>query len=225
MPYRPREPPRYPRGVRLALLGHVTAFCLAGCLPAPPEAPPAREPQPRAMSLALDDASARSAANEASDAPSRARSGDGWTDCYAGFEPSSDPVSDLARLTAACAAPARMRPVTPVHVGHAADEGAPPEKLAFRARRGRCYRAFAVGAPDALDVDVALYDPEGRIAAGDVSRDRFPVVPPRGPLCAPRSGVYTVAIAITRGRGDYVFQIWGTRERDQGDDDEDEDGN
>jgi hypothetical protein len=118
-------------------------------------------------------------------------------------------VADLAALGEACAAPAGLRPLGAPHEG--ADQGAgdPPERLAFRAHRG-CYRAFAVGGSGVGDLDVAFYDPDGRIAAGDVSRDRWPVVPPRGPLCVVEDGIYTVAVSVARGRGSYLMQVWGT---------------
>jgi len=152
---------------------------LGGCLPASPEVP-----------------------------PPLAHTGNAWADCYGRFQPGDDPADDLARLGAACAAPAGLRPVGPVHAGAAQDAGDPPERLSFRVRRG-CYRAFAVGGAGVGDLDVAVYDPEGRLVAGDVSRDRWPVVPPRGPLCVEGGGVYTVAVAVARGRGDYLLQVWG----------------
>jgi hypothetical protein len=156
-------------------------LCLAGCLPAPAREEPALP----------------------------ARTGNAWADCYRSFQPGADPGEDLARLGEACASPAGLTPVGSVHSGAQA-AGDPPERLTFRARGGRCYRAFAVGAPGVLDLDVALYDPEGRLAAGDVSRDRWPIVPPRGPFCAEGEGVYTVAVAVTRGSGEYALQIWGS---------------
>ncbi len=111
-------------------------------------------------------------------------------------------------LGEACAAPAGMRPLA-LHQGAEQAAGGRPEHLSFHAHRG-CYRAFAVGGLGVGDLDVAVYDPEGRLAAGDVSRDRWPIVPPRGPLCIEGDGVYTVAVAVTQGRGDFVLQIWGT---------------
>ena len=119
------------------------------------------------------------------------------------------PAADLAALGEACAAPGGLRPVGDAYEGADQGEHDPPEHLAFRARRG-CYRAFAVGGAGVGDLDVAFYDPEGHIAAGDVSRDRWPVVPPRGPLCVEREGVYTVAVSVARGRGSYLLQVWGT---------------
>jgi hypothetical protein len=136
-----------------------------------------------------------------------ARTGNAWADCYRRFEPTSDAAADVARLGEACAAPAGMHPLAS-HLGAAQGAGDPAERFTFHARRG-CYRAIAVGGPGVRDLDVAVYDPEGRLAAGDVSRDRFPVVPPRGPLCLEREADYTVAVAVIRGRGEYVFQLWG----------------
>ena len=142
--------------------------------------------------------------------PPLARTGNAWADCYRRFQPGDDPAADLQRLGAACAAPAGMRAVTPVHTGAAQAASDPPERFAFRVRSGRCYRAFAVGAPGVEDLDIVVYGPGGGLATADVSRDRWPVVPPRGPACAEEDGVFTVEIAVTRGSGEYVLQVWGT---------------
>jgi hypothetical protein len=165
------------------------ACLLAGCAAAP-EAEAPREP--------------------VIERPAR-RTGNAWADCYRGFSPGADAEADLARLGAACAAPASLTAVTPIHAGAAQGEGDPPERFSFRARAGRCYRAFAVGAPSVEDLDLAVFSPDGRFAAADGSRDRWPVVPPRGPLCVDRDGVYTIAVAVTAGSGPYSLQIWGTR--------------
>jgi hypothetical protein len=153
---------------------------LAGCLPASPDVAPGL----------------------------LARTGNAWADCYRRFQPSEDPFADLDRLGEACAAPAGLRPVGAAHQGAEQGAGDPPERFSFRVHRG-CYRAFAVGGAGVEDLDVAFYDQAGHLAAGDVSRDRWPVVPPRGPLCVEGNGVYTVSVAVARGRGDYLLQIWG----------------
>jgi hypothetical protein len=131
-----------------------------------------------------------------------------WTRCYQGFEPTADPPADLERLAGACGPPAGLAAATPVQIGAPQAEGDPSDRFSFRARAGRCYRFFSVGAPEVADLDVAVLDPEGRLAAADASGDRFPVVPPRGPLCVGREGVYTVEVAVVRGRGPYVLQVW-----------------
>lgn len=164
--------------------GLVLSILLAGCLPA--SDPSSDEPPTRA-----------------------ARTHNDWIDCYRGFQPSDDPIRDLDRLATACAAPAGMHALGPIHDGAEQGVSDPTARMVFRARRGRCYRVFAVGAPGVEDLDLAIYDSAGKLAAADVSRDRFPVVPPRGPACADRDGVYTVAVAVTRGSGPYVMQVWG----------------
>jgi hypothetical protein len=55
--------------------------------------------------------------------------------CAGSFEPGFDPVSDLARLTAACAA--GLQAVTPVKVGDEQGESADAERFSFRGRDGR----------------------------------------------------------------------------------------
>jgi hypothetical protein len=164
-------------------LAHALLVCLAGCLPTP--FPSLDNPAPLA------------------------RTGNAWADCYRRFQPGDDPGADLARLGEACAAPAGFSPLGAPHAGAKQGAGDPPERLTFPVHRG-CYRAFAVGGLGVDDLDLAIYDAHGQIAAGDVSRDRWPVVPPRGPLCVEREGVYTVAVAVARGRGDYLLQLWGT---------------
>jgi hypothetical protein len=131
-----------------------------------------------------------------------------WTRCYQGFAPTVDALTALKRLAAACGPPTGLAAVTPVQVGEPQAQGEPAERFSFRARPGRCYRFFSVGAPEVADLDLAVLDPEGRLAAADASGDRFPVVPPRGPLCVGRGGVYTVEVAVVRGRGPYVLQVW-----------------
>ena len=132
-----------------------------------------------------------------------------WSACYQGFEPEDDAIADLERLTTACGPPLGLRAVTPVHTGAPQDEGDRSERFAFRARAGRCYRFFSVSTPDVRDLDLAVTAPDGRLAAGDASDDRFPVAPPRGPLCVEEDGVYGVEVAVMRGRGSFVVQIWG----------------
>jgi hypothetical protein len=95
-----------------------------------------------------------------------------------------------------------------VRIGEAQGQEDAAERFTFRARGGRCYRFFSVGEAGVEDLDLAVLDPEGRLAAADVSGDRFPVVPPRGPLCVEREGVYTVEVAVVRGGGRFVMQVW-----------------
>lgn len=185
-------------------------ICFSGCLPLPPEtrqAPPIETPEAEAPA-GEGDLETRPFTREER-AQSRGKLGGAWMRCYRAFRPTDDAPADLGRLTAACGPPNGMSAVTPVRVGELQAEDEPSERLTFRARGGRCYRFFAVGTPDVADLDLAVLDPDGRLAAADGSGDRFPVVPPRGPLCVERDGVYTVEAAVVRGSGTFVLQVWG----------------
>jgi hypothetical protein len=213
-------------GVRLGP-GLCLVFCagLGGCAAAPPEGPivPSITALGGPDATLIDEAAspdqdATAGATSGENLVPRARTGNPWADCYRDFQPSDDPAVDLVRLTAACAARAGFVAVTPLHAG-TQDRDDPPERLTFRVHSRRCYRAFAVGAPSVLDLDVAIKEEKGRIIAGDMSRDRWPIVPPRGPLCAPKGERYTVELSVADGRGAYLFQIWGSPEEE----DEEED--
>lgn len=121
----------------------------------------------------------------------------------------ADPETELARLTAACGRPTGLSAVTNLHTGESQSEKDASERFTFRARAGRCYRVFAVGGPGVRDLDVAIVGSDGRLVAADVSRDRWPVVPPRGPLCFDREGSYSIEVAVTEGSGNYLIQVWG----------------
>jgi hypothetical protein len=213
----------YPRPVRLS-----PGLCLLICAGLGGCATPLNGAEPRGNASLATPAEAStplSLVPDRDDGPApllpalarRERTGNPWADCYRSFEPSDDPAADLIRLTAACAARARMVAVTPLHVANQGQDD-PPERLTFGALRKRCYRAFAVGAPSVIDLDIAIKDPQGSLVAGDLSRDRWPIVPPRGPLCAPKSQRYTIEIGVAEGRGEYLFQVWGSTEAEDEDD-------
>jgi hypothetical protein len=117
---------------------------------------------------------------------------------------------DLTRLTRRCADPQSLTAVTPVYVGASQDERADQDRLSFRGRAGRCYRVFSIGAPSVVDLDVAITDDDGRLAAADASGDRFPIVPPRGALCLRRDELFTIHVGVIKGRGSYLLQVWGS---------------
>ncbi|MEP7121991.1 MAG: hypothetical protein ABJE95_13815 [Byssovorax sp.] len=164
---------------------------------------------------------ASEAAGEPDEAPARRaladRTGNPWADCYRAFQPVDDAAVDLEHLTHACGAALKLAPLTPIHAGSQREQGK-SERLAVSMRRGRCYRAFAVGQRDIVDLDLAIFDPSGGLVAADLSHDRWSVAPPRGPLCPARSGRYVLDVAVTEGAGEYLVQVWGTAEEPPVDD-------
>jgi hypothetical protein len=153
---------------------------------------------------AADDSDATPARRALAD-----RTGNPWADCYRAFQPVDDATVDLAHLTRLCGAALNLAPLTPVHAGSQREQGK-SERLMVSMRRGRCYRAFAVGQRGVVDLDLAIFEPGGGLVAADLSRDRWSVAPPRGPFCPARSGRYTLDVAVTEGAGEYLVQVWGT---------------
>lgn len=147
--------------------------------------------------------------SEEEKAQSHGKIGGVWVACYQTFKPEGDAAADLARLTSACGRPTGLAAITPVRVGETQAAEDAVERFAFLARAGRCYRIFAVGAAEVADLDVAVLDAKGKLAAADLSRDRFPVVPPRGALCVERDGTYTLEVSVAEGSGSYALQVWG----------------
>jgi len=191
--------------VHLRLLAVVALFALAACVETSRPADVPEWKRPRAGSLDVSDASLIAHPDQAPD-----RFGDPfWSACYKSFEPTADPVSDLDRLGFLCGAPRGYSSVAPIHTGTQQAED-PAERLVFRARKGRCYRLFAIGDGGVRDLDVAILAPDGRIVAADLSRDPWSVVPPRGPWCADEEGPFAIDVSVGDGQGAYALGIWGS---------------
>jgi hypothetical protein len=192
------------RGViRLATLVCLGLLGVA-CGPQPEPVSPT-EPLP----VIADDSAAGEAPYTAEEkAQSRGKLGGVWVSCYSTFLAEGDPTSSLARLAEACGKATGMRATAPARSGEAQNEEDAVERFTFPARANGCYRVYAVGAAEVVDLDVALVDPAGKVAASDRSATRWPVVPARGPICAEAEGVYTVEVAVTRGRGPFALQVW-----------------
>lgn len=129
--------------------------------------------------------------------------------CHADSPPVSEPASALSWLANRCAAPGFI-PKTPVHIGNPQGEADADERLSFLGRKGRCYRVFAAASEDVGDLDIAVFNSTGGLAAADVSEDRYPVVPPRGFLCLREDETFSIRVAVVRGQGNYVLQVWGS---------------
>lgn len=199
-------PPRTPLLRSAACLAIVLAPLGAGCLEASPRAAETPEwKRPRGASIDVSDTH-----GSPSGAASADRLGEPfWASCYQGFQLTEDPVSDLDRLGLACGAPRGLGAVSPVHVATQKAEE-PAERLVFRARKGRCYRLFAVGAAGVRDLDVAILAPDGRLVAADLTKDAWSVVPPRGPWCPDEEGPFAIDISVPDGEGAYALGVWGT---------------
>lgn len=207
MPPSPRRPPPF---AGLFLSVSVPALVLCGCLASSSSAPDAPDwKRPRPASRDLSDTSG-APLPEGSSRAVVDRFGDPfWSTCYKDFRPGEGPAADLERLAFLCGAPRGFTAAAPLHTGSQKAEDR-AERLVLRARKGRCYRLFAVAGPGVRDLDVAILAPDGRLVAADLSKDAWSVVPPRAPWCPDEEGPFAIDISVADGEGSYVLGLWGS---------------
>lgn len=157
----------------------------------------------------LSDAGTEPTASAAQTAESKPSPVGGlWVSCYGGFVPSGDPRRDVTRLALLCGPPNGMRPVSDELFEGKVEQGGAPSTHRFPARRGECYRIFAVADAGVADLDVAVRSSRGSRLARDHSEDRWPVVHPERPFCTFDDDTFAVHLGARRGTGRYAAQVW-----------------
>ncbi len=95
--------------------------------------------------------------------------------------------------------------------------GGPAASETFEARRGECYRVFAVAEPaqdggDGIgDLDVVVRSSRGSAIAADHGEDPWPIVQPDRPFCALEDDRYTLEVSAKRGSGKFAAEVWVLR--------------
>lgn len=216
-----------PPGLALALLALALALT-SGCQPprAHPwdqgdaEAPP--PPPPRASAPLFPGELAAPANSESgagtpgeSDAPPAptppVRVGGPWVRCYGNFRPSGEPVKDVTRLSLLCGPENGMRRLSRQPLEGSVAEGSPAVTEPLEARRGECYRIFAVAEPTVIDLDITVESSRGAGIAADHSEDSWPIVQPDRPFCPLADDRVTLSITARRGRGRFAAEVWVLR--------------
>lgn len=139
------------------------------------------------------------------------RVGGPWVRCYGNFHPSGEPVKDVTRLSLLCGPENGMYRLTKQTIVGLVEESGKPVTETFEARRGECYRVFAVAEPSVSDLDVTLQSSRGVAVAADHSEDNWPVVQPDRPLCPLSDDRYTLELSARRGRGRFAAEVWVLR--------------
>lgn len=139
------------------------------------------------------------------------RIGGPWVRCYGSFHPAGDPVKDVTRLSLLCGPENGMRRLSTAPFEGTVAEGAPGITTTFEAKRGECYRVFAVADASVGDLDVTVHSSRGAPVAADHSEDAWPIVQPDRPFCPLEKDVYTLEIAAHRGHGRFAAEVWVLR--------------
>lgn len=133
--------------------------------------------------------------------------GGAWVRCYGHFKPSGEPKKDVTRLGLLCGPTNGMRKEGELFEGALVEGGAPIEQK-VEAKRGACYRIFAVGEPSIHDLDVTLRSSRGSAIAADHGQDAWPIVHPDRPICALEDDRWTVEVRAMRGQGRFAAEVW-----------------
>ncbi|MCA9629971.1 MAG: hypothetical protein KC766_20010 [Myxococcales bacterium] len=132
-----------------------------------------------------------------------------WLRCTEGFKPTGLLDNDIKRLARACAESLNMGPITPVHKATQSEKQPADVYTFYVPRAGDCFRVVSIGDSHIEDLDLLLRTPEGEVVAGDLTHDKFPVLPPYGPLCIDEPGMYFLEVSVFSGSGHYAVQVWG----------------
>jgi len=120
-------------------------------------------------------------------------------------------LKDLTRLTMLCGPPNGMRRAVKQPFEAEVAEGKAPRSFSLQAKKGECYRIFAVGDEGIVDLDVTLRSSRGAAIAADHGEDRWPIVQPDRPVCPLEDDTLTVEIAARRGKGKVAAEVWSFR--------------
>ena len=152
------------------------------------------------------------ASAEVADAPTPpVRVGGPWVRCYGGFHPAGDPVKDVTRLSVLCGPENGMKRLSKQPLEGTVREGGPSVSETFEARRGECYRVFAVAEPSVADLDFVLRSSRGAAVAADHGEDAWPIVQPDRPVCPLEDDRYTFEVSAKRGSGRFAAEVWVLR--------------
>jgi len=80
-------------------------------------------------------------------------------------------------------------------------EGGAPLSTPLDARRGACYRVFAVADATVTDLDVVVRSSRGTPIAQDHGEDRWPIVQPDRPFCPLENDAMTIELTARHGKG------------------------
>jgi hypothetical protein len=172
--------------------------------------PPSSSSEPSATAAPSGDAPAPTASAEPSPTPP-VRVGGPWVRCYGGFHPSGEPLKDVTRLSLLCGPENGMRRLSKKAMEGLVAEGGPAVTETFEARRGECYRVFAVAEPSVADLDVVVRSSRGVPVAADHGEDPWPIVQPDRPFCPRDDDRYSVEVSARRGHGRFAGEVWVLR--------------
>jgi hypothetical protein len=204
-------PERRGFGLSLALV----AACGGDGLPPSRLPPPPGANEPPSLVPASPDsipvAAAASASAAPVDAPSErfeTKHDAAWAASHDSFKQKGTPSVTVDALSRGCAKATGLKKWGETIVAERAATGGAPASYPLLAKGAHCYRVFGRGDQGVKDLDVAIVDSAGAIAAEDVTDSPTAVVVADGAVCFKSDDAATVAVRVESGKGKYAIQIW-----------------
>lgn len=138
--------------------------------------------------------------------PPSAPEGRLFVDCYAGFVPQATPRVDVQRLALACGPSTGLTPFA--RTTGTVDEAGSPAVFRWEAKRGDCFRLFAVASAPVDDLEVEIAEsPDDHGSLTNQNR-RWVVVADDRPFCSPRAGTFVARFTTHGGRGAFAAAVF-----------------
>jgi hypothetical protein len=160
--------------------------------------------------MAVPSASAAAAPAPARPAPAApqaaAPEGRLFVDCYAGFAPGATPRIDVQRLALSCGPSTGLTPFA--RAAGTVDESGAPQSFRWEAKRGDCFRLFAVASAPVDDLEVEIVQSPAEHGSLTNQNRRWVVVAEDRPFCAARAGTFVARLTTHGGRGAFAASVF-----------------
>jgi hypothetical protein len=130
-----------------------------------------------------------------------------WAACHQSVKVAASAEASVAALARSCAKATGLKPLGRPIVATQDASGGAPASYPLRAKAGKCYRVFAHADKGVKDLDIAIIDSAGGIAAEDNTDAPSAVVVDDGAVCFQVDDAAAVAVRVETGKGKYAIEI------------------
>ena len=131
-----------------------------------------------------------------------------WAACHRSYDPRLKDVSrDVDAMARGCAKVTKMTLVGKALTGKQGDQD-PPQTFPLTVEANHCYRVYAQASDGVKDLDLAIKDGAGAIAAEDSTDDASPVIVEDGAVCFKEADSAVLVVSVGLGKGTYAVEIW-----------------
>jgi hypothetical protein len=131
-----------------------------------------------------------------------------YAKCHNDVKTGADIAAGVAAIAAPCASMMGLKQIGTT-TQDAYKNLDPAHTIPLDAQAGHCYRIYGLSEDALQDLDIAITDSAGKMAAEDGSDSPDAVVLEDGMVCFTVADKATINIAAGSGAGKYAVQVWG----------------